>query len=313
MNKLGITLGDPTGIGPEVVKKALINYSPKSLTILYGALPQNFEFKNLQKISTPEQATDKNTTYWIPIKEEKKYTHGKPSLKSGLTAFESIEKAGYHAQHNKISAITTAPLSKKYVQKTNPEFIGHTEFFAKQSNTEHFVMCFYSKKLIVALLTTHLALKDLHKELCYAYIYKQIKLVNSSIKKIKNATKPKLALLGVNPHSGENGSFGTIEIELFEPLVKNLQKNGIDITGPYSADTFFASKYKDFDAIISPYHDQGLIPFKMLTFGEGVNVTLGLPYVRTSVDHGTAFDIAGKNKANCGSMIEAIKLAERLI
>jgi len=313
MKKIGITLGDPTGIGPEITKKSLDKFSSETIKIIYGALPVNFSFPALTKIDSPQKATYKNKLYWIPINTEQNFVCGKPSKKSGSIAYKTIKKAGLDAKRDKIAAIVTSPLSKKYVQLNRPEFIGHTEFFAKQVECNNFVMCFYSKKLIIALLTTHLALENIHNHLDYNSLMKKILLINSSVKKVKSISNPKIALLGLNPHSGENGSFGTVEIEIFKPLINTLKEEKININGPFPADTFFAGNYKNFDVIISAYHDQGLIPFKLLTFGEGVNITLGLPYVRTSVDHGTAFDIAGKNAANPGSMIEAIKLAERLI
>lgn len=313
MKRIGITLGDPTGIGPEITRKALQKYQPDATIILYGNLPPQLSLPRSKTISTVDEAVEKDTTYLLPLENETKFIPGEPSIASGKAAYNAIANAGKDAMQNKLAAIVTAPLSKKYIQKSRSEFIGHTEFFAKLSRTSNFVMCFYSKKIIVALLTTHVAIKNLDKKLNYDGIYNKIKLIHKFTRKIKQKRKPKLALLGINPHSGEDGIFGSLEIKLFRPLLNNLKNDGINISGPFPADTFFASNYQKFDAIISAYHDQGLIPFKMLTFGQGVNTTLGLPFIRTSVDHGTAFDIAGKEKANCGSLVEAIKLAVKLI
>ncbi|MCK4357770.1 MAG: 4-hydroxythreonine-4-phosphate dehydrogenase PdxA [Candidatus Cloacimonetes bacterium] len=315
MRKIGITIGDPTGIGPEITLKVINSYSGTNTIIVYGRFPISSKIDNLIKICDISEIQNfpGSNLFWIPTFQDYEFNPGKPSKLSGLSAYNAIKKAGEDAFKKDINVIVTGPLSKHYIQLTYPDFIGHTEFFANQSSTEIFVMSFFSEKINVALLTTHLALKDVSKNLEKNKIINQIRLINNSLKKFFHIKKPKLALLGLNPHSGEQGSFGDEEQKIFISVIKQLNEEGIFIDGPFPADTFFAGNYQRYDIIISAYHDQGLIPFKMLSFGSGVNVTFGLPYIRTSVDHGTAFDIAGKNIASEKSMLAALKLAEKII
>jgi 4-hydroxythreonine-4-phosphate dehydrogenase len=315
MKKIGITTGDPAGIGPEIILKVINSYSGKNTIIVYGSFPIGSKIDNLIKISdiSEIQNLQESNLFWIPIFQDYGFKPGKPSKFSGLSAYNAIKRAGNDSLENKISAIVTGPLSKHFIQLTYPDFIGHTEFFAGQSSTENFVMSFFSEKINVALLTTHIALKNVSKNLEKNRIINQISLINQSLKKYFNIKNPKLALLGLNPHSGEDGAFGDEEQRIFKPIIKQLNEEGFYIDGPFPADTFFAGNFQKYDIIISSYHDQGLIPFKMLSFDKGVNVTLGLPYIRTSVDHGTAFDIAGKNIASEKSMCEALKIAEMMI
>lgn len=314
MKKIGITIGDPTGIGPEITLKVINSYPGTNTIIVYGNFPIGSKIDNLIKISdiSEIQNLPESNLFWIPTFQDYGFKPGKPSKQSGLSTYNAIKSASEDALKEKIDAIVTGPLSKHFVQLTYPEFIGHTEFFAKQSLTENFVMSFFSEKINVALLTTHLALKDVSKNLEKNKIINQIRLINNSLKKFFHIKKPELALLGLNPHSGEEGSFGNEEQKIFTPVIKQLNEEGVFIDGPFPADTFFTGNFQKYDIIISAYHDQGLIPFKMLSFSKGVNVTLGLPYIRTSVDHGTAFDIAGKNIASEKSMSEALKLAEMM-
>ncbi|MBC8526997.1 MAG: 4-hydroxythreonine-4-phosphate dehydrogenase PdxA [Candidatus Cloacimonetes bacterium] len=315
MKKIGITIGDPTGIGPEITLKVINSYSVTNTIIVYGSFPIGSKINNLIKISDINEIHNfiKGNLFWIPTFQDYEFNPGKPSKLSGLSAYNAIKKAGKDALKKNIDAIVTGPLSKHSIQLTYPEFIGHTEFFAKQSLRENFVMSFFSEKINVALLTTHLALKDVSKNLNKNKIINQIRLINNSLKKFFHIKKPKLAILGLNPHSGEEGIFGDEEQKIFIPVIKQLNEESVFIDGPFPADTFFSGNYQKYDMIISAYHDQGLIPFKMLSFDKGVNVTLGLPYIRTSVDHGTAFDIAGKNIASEKSMLAALNLAEKMI
>ncbi len=333
---IGITLGDPAGIGPEITLKALKFYQDKGVRIvIYGLFPEHLKPQNIPIISNIDEIlnypTDSILYYQIGKdfltelwRDEKKIIPGQPNYETGEIAYKTIEQAGKDALEGKISAIVTAPLAKHYIQQHHPEFVGHTEFFAKQANVGTVVMSFFSPYLNIALLTTHLPLRTLCENLSQSSkkITRKIEIVNESLIHYFGIKKPKIAILGVNPHSGEQGAFGSEEIEIFQPIITNLRKEGIDITGPFPADTYFAKRFsvrgqirfrQDFDITISAYHDQGLIPFKMLAFNEGVNVTLGLPYIRTSVDHGTAFDIAGKNIASADSLSCAIKLAKKML
>jgi len=314
MALIGITIGDPTGIGPEIIKKALSAYKLKHKVVIYGALPDSVVLDNITIISNSKEIkkADSNVP-WYPVLKDEKYIPGNSSKASGLAAYSAIKKAGEDALNGYIDAIVTAPISKHYIQLSHPDFIGHTEFFANQAKCSEVVMCFFSDKLNVGLLTTHCALSDVASQLDVEKVVIKINIINNALKKFFHISHPKLALLGLNPHAGEKGAFGSEELQILKPAMGILQDQDVDITGPYPADTFFACDYSSYNMIIAPYHDQGLIPFKMLAFDKGVNVTLGLPYIRTSVDHGTAFAIAGKNKASERSLLSAIALAEKML
>lgn len=314
---IGITLGDPCGIGPEITLKALEFYQDRQVKIvIYGLFPEKLKPQHIQHISNINDVLRYPNDYIFYYQIcEAKIIPGQPSEKSGEIAYKTIEQAGKHALEKKLDAIVTAPLSKYYIQLHHPEFIGHTEFFADQAKIKSVVMSFFSPYLNVALLTTHTPLKILCDNLSQSkdIITRKIEIINECLIHYFGIKKPKLAMLGVNPHSGERGAFGNEEIEILQPIITKLKRKGIDISGPFPADTYFAKHFQNFDITISTYHDQALIPFKMLAFNEGVNVTLGLPYIRTSVDHGTAFDIAGKDIASPESLAYAIKLAKNML
>ncbi len=311
---IGITIGDPTGIGPEIIKKTLSADALNHKLVIYGALPDSVVLDNIAIISNSKEIKQADSNVlWYPVMKEEKFIPGNPSKASGLAAYSAIKKAGEDALNGYIDAVVTAPLSKHHIQLSHSDFIGHTEFFARQANCPEFVMSFFSDKLNVGLLTTHCALSDVASHLNVEMIVAKIHIINNSLIKFFHIANPKLALLGLNPHAGEKGAFGSEELRILIPAMEILRDQGIDITGTYPADTFFACDYSSYDMIIAPYHDQGLIPFKMLAFDTGVNVTLGLPYIRTSVDHGTAFGIAGKDQASERSLLSAIALAEKML
>jgi len=316
-HKIGITLGDPAGIGPEITLKLLKSYSQseKVTIILYGAFPYGETTEDFTLIDTvfATERINRSTIFWLPIMPGARCEAGLPSALSGKIAYETIRRAGEDACAGKIDAIVTCPVSKHYIQLSHPEFIGHTEFFAKQAGRETVVMSFFSDSLHIALLTTHIALKDVSRHLNITSIVRKAQLFYQAIQKYLLIAKPSIALLGFNPHCGEEGAFGDEEKKILEPAINKLRQYGIKLDGPFPADTFFARRYKDYDGIIATYHDQGLIPFKLLSFGKGVNVTLGLPYIRTSVDHGTAFDIAGKGIASPQSLKCALDFAIKML
>ena len=311
---IGITIGDPTGIGPEIIKKALSPQTFNHKIVIYGALPELITFESIPQISNSEDIIQIDSKMlWYPVMKEEVFVLGKPSIKSGLYAYSAIKKAGEDALNGYIDAIVTAPISKHYIQLSHPDFIGHTEFFARQAHCPEVVMSFFSDKLNVGLLTTHCALSDVASHLNIEMVVAKIHIINNALRKFFHIANPKLALLGLNPHAGEKGAFGNEELQILIPAMEILQDQDVDIHGPFPADTFFAGDYSTYDMIIALYHDQGLIPFKMLAFDTGVNVTLGLSYIRTSVDHGTAFAIAGKNKASERSLLSAIALVEKML
>jgi len=235
---------------------------------------------------------------------------GSVSSESGRASLGYIESAVQNVLENKIDCIVTAPISKEAIHRAGSQFPGHTEMLAELSGSKEVAMMFEGDKFKVVLVTIHQALKKVPELLNEEKIYRIINLTNESLIKYFGVIKPKIVVCGLNPHAGEAGAFGSEESDIIIPAINKARLNGMNIEGPLPPDTLFyyASKGR-WDLVVSMYHDQGLIPFKMINFEKGVNVTLGLPFIRTSPDHGTAFDIAYKGTANPTSMIEAIKVA----
>jgi len=317
--KIGITLGDPGGIGPEIVLKALslLNILPQASYILFGSSLVIEEELSALKFKLDILPFDKKvlsnppslSLYEVktPLKRIQK---GIPSKENGATSFLFFEKAVEEAKRGIIQACVTAPISKHSWNLAGLKWKGHTDYLS-QAYPEAF-MAFWSEKLKVALFSHHLPLKQalemIKKELLLDFFL----LLHRNMEKIKPNTFHFL-VPGLNPHAGEEGALGSEEQEEIIPAVKKAQLNGVRISGPFPPDVVFRMGLNHPDRIIiALYHDQGLIPFKLESFEKGVNVTLGLPFIRTSPDHGTAFDIAGKGMANPESMIEAIKLACKL-
>jgi len=311
MKKIAITTGDPAGIGSEITAKALQFYplSKDCIFIVYGYFTPPKDGNKIEKVISVEEAVKSDRIYWIEIGNSE-IELGKPTEKSGYIAYRILEIVAADLQNKKLDAVVTNPISKQAIQMLHPEFIGHTEFFAQKSGVQNVVMSFWGKFFNLALLTTHLSLAEVSKKLTEVYILRKLRLIVSEAKKFID--KPKMAILGINPHAGENGAFGNEEI-LLKKILEKLRSENIIIDGPFPADTFFSRKAENYNLIIAAYHDQGLIPFKMIHRNEGVNVTLGLPFVRTSVDHGTAFDIVGKNLASERSLELAISYAEKML
>jgi 4-hydroxythreonine-4-phosphate dehydrogenase len=308
MKKIAITTGDPAGIGPEITAKALRFYQLQSeiVYIVYGRSP-DFEDGNLvKKIDDADEAKEPGIIFYIEI-DDQTVLSGKQSSLSGQIALRILKRCADDLNKKKIHAVVTCPISKHEIRETDPDFIGHTEFFAGTSRTSNVIMSFWGPYFNLALLTTHLAVCDVSGTLARPLLLEKFRLIHKNAVKLLN--KPRLAMLAVNPHAGEQGAFGN-EDELISSVLDQLRAENINIDGPFPADTFFSRKSNKYNLIISAYHDQGLIPFKMISSNKGVNVTLGLPYIRTSVDHGTAFDIAGLDIASDHSLTQAIKMAE---
>ncbi len=308
MKRIGITTGDPAGIGPEITAKSLKYHKLQDNVayVVYGKYIENQNGHKAIKIEDIDQAVESGKIYHIDI-NDKEIQLGCPSTLSGKLAYSILERCSNDAKNGKLDAIVTAPLSKKYIRDSHKDFIGHTEFLEKILNASDVAMTFWSNDIKVGLLTTHYPLHQLAEIIDEKYAYDKISLICQEVSKIiKN---PKFALLGKNPHAGEDGAFGLTD-EMFKSLVGKIKADGHDLEGPFPADTFFSYAKDNYDFIISPYHDQGLIPFKMLADGAGVNVTLGLPIYRASADHGTAFDIAKDNSADFTSMKSAIHWVE---
>lgn len=318
--RIGITIGDINGIGPEVIIKALKDARILSdcTPIIYGSTKTmsyhkkalNEEEFTYQSCKTAEDASPKKINIVNVWNDEIKFELGSITETGGKYAYLSLEKATEDLATNKIDILVTAPISKEAIIKAGFQFPGHTEYLAHLSGVDEALMVMVSPNLKVALVTSHIALKDVSKALTKEKVYAKIKVLENSLKKDFGIIRPKIAVLGLNPHAGENGKMGTEESEAISPAIQQAKNENILAFGPYPADGFFGSNLlNQFDGILAMYHDQGLTAFKALAFDEGVNYTAGLPIVRTSPDHGTAFDIAGKNKASGQSFRSAIYLA----
>jgi len=234
-------------------------------------------------------------------------TIGQASKEAGMFAFKSLEAAVADLASNKVDVIVTAPIDKDSIQSKDFNFPGHTEYLAKFANTDKVLMFLVSEALKVGIVTGHLPLKDVAQNISKEKIHEKLLLMQESLVKDFGVNKPKIAVLGLNPHAGDNGLIGTEEKDIIIPAIREAQEKGMLVYGPFGADGFFgAGSYKRYDAVLAMYHDQGLAPFKALAFDQGVNFTAGLPVVRTSPDHGTSYDIAGKGIADESSLRAAI-------
>jgi len=282
--RVALTEGDPAGIGPEIVAKAIA-----SPAVLAACVPLVYH----SRVAAPLQP-------------------GGPTAASGQGAYDAIVRAVDDASNGRVDAIATAPVSKEAFALAGLPWRGHTDLLAHLTGTPFVAMMFESPAIRVVLITVHVALAEVPRILTTELVERTIHLTARELPRF-GVDAPQLALAALNPHAGEHGLMGTEDDEVLAPAVTRCRAAGVDVTGPLPADTVFVrARRGDFDAVVACYHDQGLIPVKLLAFGQAVNVTLGLPIVRTSVDHGTAFDIAGRGVADPASMIEAVKLAARL-
>lgn len=315
-NKFLFTCGDINGIGPEIsVKLFDYHFGKKSKTHLIFISPLNvfgFYYKKLKcnfSFDVVEDITQtKPNQLNIVALSDSKMEIGKPTKLSGKVANQSLEKSIEILKNKNAEAVITAPISKYAFELAGINYPGQTEIFASHFNTKNYLMMFLSSKMIAALSTIHIPLKEVSKNLTREHLNNKIQILINSLTNDLKISSPKVAVLGLNPHSGENGKIGKEEVEIIIPSIKIFNKN---VEGPFVPDAFFANHlYKNFDAVFGMYHDQVLIPFKMLNFNTGVNFTAGLPIVRTSPDHGTAFDIAGKGIADYKSILSAFRYAK---
>jgi len=285
--RIGITVGDPAGIGPEISIKAAAD--PKVLDLCEPVLYGPHDPKALQP-----------------------FTPGQVSAEAGRAAYDAIVMAVEHARAGRIDAIATAPINKEAFALAGIPFKGHTDLLAMLTKSGPAVMMFYAEQLRVVLATVHVALRDVPSLLTRELADFIIDITARELPRFGHP-RPRIAVAGLNPHAGEHGVIGSEDDAVLRPAVEAARGRGLDVNGPLPADTVFGRAARgDFDVVIACYHDQGLIPVKLLAFGRAVNVTLGLPIIRTSVDHGTAFDIAGRGVADHSSLVEAIGLAARL-
>ncbi len=304
---VGICLGDPCGIGPEVAAKALRKFSARQAEC-FVIIGDNALFKKYFPRSCPNcEFVDTH-----PANQNKR-PMGKVSLASGKAALSYLDQAVGLIKNKKIRALVTAPVCKESICLTKKSFQGHTEYLAEAFGVKNPGMMFVSDKLKTIIVTRHMAVKNVSRSLTAKIIYETIALTHQALKNLFHVTNPRIAVCGLNPHASERGKFGREEEQKIIPAIKRAKKNRIKAEGPFAADTLFIPHIaKKFDVIVAMYHDQGLTPVKSMYFNKLVNLTIGLPFIRTSPAHGTAFNIAGKNKANPQSMSEAIKLAVRL-
>ncbi len=331
--RIGITIGDPAGIGPEVTLKAL-----EHAEVLEACIPviigdaqylahwaRVFNLTRGLDVINAEIGAEIGNLKALPVHPDSPVIYnlnnvpgfiemGREQAACGRAAAEFIEVAVRLCQAGELDGITTAPINKRSLHLGGYPFPGHTEFLADLTATEEFAMTFIAPGLRVALLTTHLPLSEAIKEVTKPKLESLIRLVHREFIRY-GFGQPRIAVAALNPHGGEGGLFGFEEAAEMAPAIEACRlQDEINVSGPYSGDTIFLRAARgEFDIVISCYHDQGLIPVKCLSFGEAVNVTLGLPFIRTSVDHGTAFDIAGQGNADPSSMIIAIKLAADLV
>jgi len=319
---IAITMGDPAGIGPEIIIKALslaeISRICRPIVIGDARVMKNAMQNSksspvvlnvVKRVDAGNYQTGIVNILDMDNVESSKLKTGKISVEAGRAAVKYIERAIDLAMEKKVDAIATAPINKEAIHKAGYKFDGHTELLAKRTGASNYAMMFLSDSIRIMLVTTHMALSQVPKELDKKKILATIKLADKELTELLGK-RPKIGVAGLNPHAGENGIFGSEEAKIIAPAVEEAKKLGINVKGPISADAiFYLANIGMFDIVIAMYHDQGLIPLKLLSFNKSVNVTIGLPIIRTSVDHGTGFDIAGKGWANPSSMIQAIKVA----
>lgn len=313
--KLGISIGDLNGIGGEIVLKTfedtrmldfctpVIFASVKTLSFLKKHFDLTLNFQGVDDASQAIEGKINVVTVW---KENVSVNFGVEDPAIGKYAFKSLEAATKALKNDEIDILVTAPINKNTIQSEDFNFPGHTNYLAKELEGES-LMFMITDKLKIGLLTDHVPLKDIAQEITPQLIEKKISIIQKTLREDFRIQKPRIAVLGINPHSGDNGLIGQEDETILKPTLEKLRAKDNLIFGPYAADSFFGTKnHENFDAVVASYHDQGLIPFKTLSFGEGVNFTAGLKKVRTSPDHGTAFEIAGKNCANINSFKEAV-------
>ncbi len=318
---LVLTLGEPAGISPEITLKAWLNRQALALSPFYIIAPPSIlkDTAASLKVSVPiVEITDVATAADVfaralpvlPLALDGQLTIGKPNSSTGQVVIDSIRLAVAHVMGNQAAAVVTNPIQKSVLYDAGFQYPGHTEYLADLCNAPLPVMMLAIPELRVVPLTVHIPLAHVSAALTHDHIVKTARIVDAALKRDFAILKPRLAVAGLNPHAGEDGRLGAEDLMTITPAIEQLKAEGISIEGPYPADSMFhATARARYDVALCAYHDQALIPLKTIDFDRGVNVTLGLPIVRTSPDHGTATNIAGQGIANPSSLIEAIKLA----
>ena len=329
---IAITMGDPAGIGPEIIVKALSKLRGSrvrqlcrpvvigNLAVIEKAAKRLKSPIEIRSIADPESAGASRAgidVMDIKNADLSRRVIGRPNAACGRAAVEAIRTAVRLAMDRRVAAIVTAPISKEALRAAGYPYPGHTELLAELSGANEVGMLMVasqlSRHLRILLATTHLAMRDVPERLTRERVRSAIRLAHAAATRYFGLRRPRLAVTGLNPHAGEGGLFGREEIEMIRPAVEAARRNGIPVVGPKPADSLIRQAFEGkYDLVVAMYHDQALIPIKLMGFGRAVNVTVGLPFVRTSPDHGTAYDIAGKGIADPGSLIEAIRMAVML-
>lgn len=323
---IALTIGDPAGVGPEITAKAFAAFNKSKdsfIPVLLG--DEKFWFDTCESfkihsgpvnvVPKPQRAKFEPgalNIYPLKLGSLKDVQAGKPSPKTGRIAMASIEKATELALVREVDAIVTNPISKKTINDAGFHFPGHTDYFADKTNTSKYAMCFVADPFRIAIVTGHLGIRKVHSKVKLARILRTITLLDEFLRALDETT-PRIAVTGLNPHAGESGLLGPEEFVEVMPAVEAARSQGYDVTGPISAEAAFIGVLnKKFDGVVAMYHDQGIVPVKTFAPYRAVNVTLGLPFIRTSVGHGAAFDIAGKGIAKADSLKLACATAARL-
>lgn len=315
---LAVTPGEPAGVGPEILLKAA-NRVPQFRLLAVadiGLLRQTADQLDLgTRIQRwqPGESVNAGSLACLHVDLAEPATSGTLSARNGAYVLETLRQATGLVQSGQAAALVTGPVHKGIINDAGHPFSGHTEFLADLSDTPRVVMMLAAPGLRVALATTHLPLRDVADAITAEGLEKTLRIVHHDLKHRFGLSNPRIQVLGLNPHAGEGGHLGMEEIEIIEPVMKACRAMGMDLVGPVPADTAFnPPRLRDCDAVLAMYHDQGLPVLKHAGFGEAINVTLGLPFIRTSVDHGTALDIAGQGKADENSLLQALSLAQEM-
>lgn len=318
--KIGITQGDINGIGYEVIIKTLLepHIYDFCIPVIYGSSKVasyhrkalNLEQFQLNQVRNADEAIPRKANIINCVDENIKVELGKSTIIAGEASLMALEKATEDLKNNKIQALVTAPVNKDNMQSPHFKFPGHTEYFTHNFNIKESLMFMVSDVLKIGLVTNHVPISQVSESITIDKILTKIMLMNDSLMKDFGIRKPRIAVLGLNPHAGDNSLLGTEEKHIIEPAIKKAQQDNMLVFGPYGSDGFFgAGNHTKFDGVLAMYHDQGLLPFKTLCFDDGVNYTAGMPVVRTSPAHGTAYEIVGTNVANEASFRSALYMA----
>jgi len=314
---VGISMGDPNGVGPEIIIKTLRHSKLREyfVPVVYGnpsvfiAYCKKYEISDFRftLIKSAGEAKAGNINLVATGNKGFEIIPGESNEKAGEEAFLALERMTSESAEGKLQALVTAPLDKGSIHIEGKKFTGHTGYLAEQFEIDNYMMLLSSDDLKVGLVTEHLALTEVAANLSSELIAKKARMLHDTLIKDFSIVKPKIAVLGLNPHNGDKGVMGEEETTIIKPAIEELSKEGKLVFGPYPADGFFGNRiFTQFDAVLAMYHDQGLIPFKYIAFEDGINYTAGLPIIRTSPDHGTAYDIAGKGKASITSFMTAL-------